>query len=110
VVKDAALASSLEMALQAAGFEAIVHDAAAGLDALPLEVAMTLIVDDTMLAPSPARFIARLRSHPWLGLVVLVTGDADALPAAFEGSDRVAILEMPFLGSDLIAAIRAVWP
>jgi hypothetical protein len=108
VVKDAALASSLEMALQAAGFAALVHDPAAGLANLPLDVAMTLIVEDRVLKPSPAAFVARLRSRPWLGLVVLVTGDADDLRAAFAASDRVTILEMPFLGADLIAAIRAI--
>ena len=110
VVKDAALASSLEMALQAGGFQAIVHDPGRGLANLPLDAAMTLIVEDRVLIPNPAVFVERLRSRPWLGLVVLVAGDASALPAGLVGADRVTILEMPFLGADLIAAIHAVWP
>ena len=89
VVKDTALASSLEMALQAGGFQAVIHDPGRGLADLPLDAAMALIVEDRVLTPNPAAFVTRLRARPWLGLVVLVTGDADPLRSAFEGAERV---------------------
>ncbi|THD64393.1 hypothetical protein [Phenylobacterium sp.] len=110
VVRDQVLAASLELALLAGGLNAVLFDPAQGLAGLPLNIAMTLIVDHQVLTPDPAAFVAGLRARPWDGLVVLVTGDAETLRTAFERSQRVAILEMPFVGADLIGAIRAVWP
>jgi FixJ family two-component response regulator len=110
VVADAALASSLEMALQAAGLTAIIHDPAQGLAALPLDIALTLIVDHRVVKPGPAAFVAALRARPWAGLVILMTGDGDTMRAALGAARRTAVLEMPFVGADLIAAIRAAWP
>ena len=110
VAADAALASSLELALQAAGLTVIVYDPAHGLADLPLDVAMTLIADHRVLTPNPVGFVATLRARHWDGLVIVMTGDGEAQRVAFEGAWRVSILEMPFVGADLIAAIRAVWP
>jgi len=110
VVRDPVLASSLELALLAGGMNALLYDPAQGLDGLPLEIAMTLIVDGQVLKPDPAAFVAGLRARPWDGLVILVTGDGEALQTIFSRSHRIAVLEMPFGGADLIAAIRAVWP
>jgi hypothetical protein len=104
------LAASLELALLAGGLNAFLHDPAQGLDGLPLEIAMMLIVDGAILAPDPAAFVAGLRARPWDGLVMLITGDGETLRTVFARSQRIAVLEMPFVGADLIAAIRAVWP
>jgi hypothetical protein len=110
VVRDQVLAASLELALLAGGMNAFLYDPEQGLDRLPLEIAMTLIVDEQVLAPGPAVFVAGLRARPWDGLIVLVTGDGEALRTVFARSQRIAVLEMPFVGADLIAAIRAAWP
>ena len=110
VVRDDVLAASLELALLAGGLNAFLYDPAQGLDRLPLDIAMTLIVDGQILAPDPAAFVAGLRARPWDGLIVLVTGDGETLRTVFARSQRIAVLEMPFVGADLIAAIRTVWP
>jgi hypothetical protein len=110
VVRDQVLAASLELALLAGGLNAFLFDPAQGLERLPLDIAMTLIVDGEILAPDPAAFVAGLRARPWDGLIVLMTGDGEALRAVFARSQRIAVLEMPFGGADLIAVIRAVWP
>lgn len=110
VVADAALASSLEMALQAAGLTAIIHDPAQGLADLPLDIALTLVADHRLVEPNPAAFVAALRARPWAGLVILMTGDGETMRAALGPAWRTAVLEMPFIGADLIATIRAVWP
>jgi len=110
VVRDRILASSLELALLAGGLNAFLYDPEQGLDRLPLDIAMTLIVDEEILKPDPAAFVAGVRAQPWDGLIVLMTGDGESLQAVFARSQRIAVLEMPFVGADLIAAIRAVWP
>jgi hypothetical protein len=110
VVRNPVLASSLELALLAEGLTPTLHDPDQGLDDLPLDAAMTLVVDGQILAPDPAAFVAGLRARPWDGLVVLITGDGEMLRTVFARSQRIAVLEMPFVGADLIAAIRAVWP
>ena len=99
-----------ELALLAGGMNAFLYDPEQGLARLPLEIAMTLIVEGQILAPDPAAFVAGLRARPWDGLVVLVTGDGETLKTVFARSRRIAVLEMPFVGADLIAAIRTVWP
>jgi hypothetical protein len=108
VVRDPVLASSLELALLAAGLSVIVHDPAPGLDNLPLDRARAMIVEHSLLKPDPATFIATLRARSWLGLVILMTGDEEAF--RFEKADRVTILEMPFQAAALIAAVQAEWP
>jgi len=110
VVRDQDLASSLELALIAGGYNAFIFDPIQGLERLPIDIAMTLIVEDKVLRPDPAAFVSSLRARPWDGLVVLVTGEPRALGPLFNRSDRIAVLEMPFVGADLLAAIRAVWP
>jgi hypothetical protein len=110
VARDQVLAASLELALIAGGLNAVLFDPAQGLERLPLDGAMTLIVDAQVLEPGPGVFVAGLRTRPWDGLVVLMTGDGERLQAAFARSQRIAVLEMPFVGADLIAAIRTVWP
>lgn len=110
VVRDQVLAASLELALLAGGLNAFLYDPAQGLGRLPLEIAMTLIVDEQILKPDLTAFVAGMRARPWDGLLILMTGEGAALQAAFARSHRIAILEMPFVGADLIAAIRAVWP
>ncbi|THD56543.1 hypothetical protein [Phenylobacterium sp.] len=110
VVRDQVLAGSLELALIAGGLNAFLFDPAQGLERLPLDIAMTLIVDAQLLTPDPAVFVAGLRERPWDGLIVLITGDGEALRTVFARSQRIAVLEMPFVGADLIAAIRSVWP
>jgi len=110
VVRDQVLAASLELALLAGGLDAFLFDPAQGLERLPLDFAMTLIVDHEVVAPDPAAFVAGLRARPWDGLVALVTDDGESVRAVFARSQRVAVLEMPFVGADLIGAIRSVWP
>ncbi len=110
VVKNAVLGASLESALQAAGLKVTLHDAATDPETLPLDIAMTLIIDEQVLKPNPAAFVEAVRARPWDGLFVIMTGEAHALRSIFERSRRLAILELPFVGADLIAAIRAVWP
>jgi len=110
VVRDAELAQSLELALLAAGLTASVQEPSVKLDDLPLDLAATLIVDQQLMAPTPPAFLAAMRARPWLGLVILITSDRDALDPALLGARRVTVLEMPFQGADLIAAIRDVWP
>jgi FixJ family two-component response regulator len=110
VARDPALAAALELALQAAGLNAIVYDPAQGLDDLPLDGVAALIADDEVLTPSPAAFVTQLRARPWEGLTILMTGNGEKLRAAFEGSWGIAVLEMPFVGAEMIAAIRAAWP
>jgi hypothetical protein len=105
-VCEPVLASSLELALLASGFTAILHDPAQGLDTLPLDGAAVLILGPHVLKSKPSIFVNRLRARPWGGLVILITGDGEALRQAFKGAPRVAVLEMPFVGADLIAAIR----
>jgi hypothetical protein len=109
-VGDADLAASLELALLAGGLNAFLFDPAQGLDRMPLDIAMTLIVNPDILPPAPWTFASELRRRPWDGLIVLITGDAARLHGAFDQADRVAVLEMPFVGADLINAIRRVWP
>ena len=109
VVGDPVLAASLELALLAGGLNAFIYDPAQGLDRLPLDIAMTLIVNASLLTPDPATFVSGLRECAWDGLVILMTGDAASLEAAFQRSHRVVLLEMPFVGADLIAVIREAW-
>lgn len=106
-VCEPVLASSLELALLASGYSAILHDPALGLDALPLADAAVLILGPHVLKSDPLVFIDGLRGRPWLGLVILITGDGEILRRVFARTERVAVLEMPFVGADLIAAIRA---
>jgi hypothetical protein len=108
VVEDRVLASSLELALLAAGIAPILHDPVQGLDELPLFNATTLIVGPSVLPSMPPAFVRGLRARPWDGLVILITDDGQPLLAAFESVHRVTVLEMPFVGADLIAAIRAM--
>jgi DNA-binding response OmpR family regulator len=110
VARDAALAASLELTLLAAGLPVALHDPAQGLESLPLEGATILIVEQQMLKPDAPSFIAALRTQLWDGLVILITGDETTLRGVFESAYRVTVLEMPFQGADLIAAIRAEWP
>jgi DNA-binding response OmpR family regulator len=110
VVRDPDLAASLELALLAGGLNAVLFDVAQDLERLPLDIAMTLIVEAQLLKPDPAAFVAGLRARPWDGLIILMTGDGEGLRTALVRSHRVTVLEMPFVGKDLIAAIRAVWP
>jgi len=110
VVRDQVLAASLELALLASGLDAFLFDPGQDLECIPLDIAMTLIVDHEVLTPDPAAFVAGLRARPWDGLVVLVTGDGETLRTVFARSQRVAVLEMPFVGADLIGAIRSAWP
>jgi hypothetical protein len=110
VARDAALASSLELTLLAAGLPVALHDPAEGLENLALEGATILIVEQHVLKPDAPSFIAALRTRLWSGLVILITGDATPLRGLFEAAYRVTVLEMPFQGADLIAAIRAEWP
>ena len=105
-VCEPVLASSLELALLASGFSAILYDPAQGLDGLPLEGAAVLILGPNVLKSDPSAFIDGLRARPWGGLVILITGDEETLRQAFARRERVAVLEMPFVGADLIAAIR----
>jgi hypothetical protein len=104
-VCEPVLASSLELALLAGGFSAILHDPAQGLEDLPLEGVAVLILDPRVLKSNPL-IIDGLRARPWRGLAILITGDGEPLRRAFERVERVAVLEMPFVGADLIAAIR----
>jgi FixJ family two-component response regulator len=110
VVRDAVLAQALELALLAAGLTASVQEPSVTLDDLPLGQAATLIVDQQLMTPSPLAFLAALRARPWLGLVILITGDRAALDPVLLSAHRVTVLEMPFQGADLIAAVRAAWP
>jgi FixJ family two-component response regulator len=110
VARDAALASSLELTLLAAGLPVALHDPAQGLESLALDRASILIVEEQVLKPDAPSFIAALRTRLWSGLVILITGDATLLRGVFEAAYRVTVLEMPFQGADLIAAIRAEWP
>jgi len=110
VVRDPVLAASLELALVAGGLNAFLFDAGQGLDRLPMSIAMTLIIDDRLAKPDPATFAAGLRARPWDGLIVLITDDSEVMEEAFRRSERIAVLEMPFISADLIAVIRAVWP
>ena len=105
-VCEQVLASSLELALLASGFSAILYDPEQGLDGLPLEGAAVLILGPHVLKSDPSAFIAGLRARPWGGLVILITGDGETLRQALAQTERVAVLEMPFGGADLIAAIR----
>jgi DNA-binding response OmpR family regulator len=110
VARDAALASSLELTLLAAGLPVTLHDPAKGLERLALEGATILIVEQQVLKPDAPSFVAALRARLWSGLVILITGDEAPLREVFAAAYRVSVLEMPFQGADLIAAIRAEWP
>jgi DNA-binding response OmpR family regulator len=110
VARDAALASSLELTLLAAGLPVTLHDPAQGLESLALDGATILIVEQHVLKPDAPAFIAALRARLWSGLVILITGDEATLRDVFAAAHRVTVLEMPFQGADLIAAIRAEWP
>ena len=109
VVRDPDLAGSLELALFADGFTGIIHDPADGLDDLPVHCAAALVIDQGLVAPDPTAFIASLRSRPWDGLIILVASDGEAL-RGLARAPGVVILQMPFVASDLTAAIRAVRP
>src|SRR4051794_9728344 len=110
VVRDPVLASSLELALLAGGLTPLVRAPTEAIDELPLDAAMTLIIDERLMQPDPAAYVRALRARPWLGLVILISGDRAALDPALAKIRRVTILEMPFQGADLIAAVRATWP
>ncbi len=100
------LASSLELSLLASGFRAILHGPARGLDGLPLDGAAVLILGPRALKSNPLIFVDGLRARSWRGLVILITDDGETLRRVFGRADRVTVLEMPFVGADLIAAIR----
>lgn len=105
-VCDPVLASSLELTLVAGGLATIVHDVALGLDDLPLDEARVLIVGPQVLEGNPLIFVDRLRSRAWSGRVILLTGDGDKLRRAFVEADGVDVLEMPFVGADLLAVVQ----
>jgi hypothetical protein len=109
-VRDMALASSLELALLAGGFAPRLHDPEGGLEGLALEGVGALIVGPQVLNERAGAFIEGLRARPWDGLVVLITGDGEKLRDAVAACERVAVLEMPFVGADLIAVVHAAWP
>jgi hypothetical protein len=65
-----------------------------------------LILGPHVLKSDPLDFVEALRARPWRGLVILITGDGETLRRVVERAERVAVLEMPFVGADLIATIR----
>src|ERR1700712_849496 len=89
VVRDAILASSLELALQAGGVTPVLYDPAQALDDLPLEGARTLIFGPHVLNGHARRFLEQLRARPWDGLVILITGDGESLRGALATDDRL---------------------
>ncbi len=105
-VRESVLASSLELTLLASGFGAILYDPAQGLDGLPLATAAVLILGPGVLKSNPLIFVDGLRARSWRGLVILITDDGETLRRVFGRADRVTVLEMPFVGADLIGAIR----
>jgi len=107
VVRDAALASSLELALLSAGFEPILFGPEPGLECLPLQRAASLIIDQPLLGSRTAVFVAALRARAWRGRVILLTDDSETLRRGLASADRVTLLEMPFQAATLIAALLA---
>lgn len=110
VIKDAILASSLELALLAAGVTPVLHEATVSLDDPQLVAVATLIVGPCELAARPVALVRALRARQWDGLVILITGEGDRLRTALQGAVRVTVLEMPFGAAELVAAIHAAWP
>jgi hypothetical protein len=110
VVQDAVLASSLELALLAAGLAPVVCEPPEDPARLPLETAAVLILGPCRRADELVAFVSAARAGGWRGLVVLIAGDGGKLRAAFRGAERVAVLEMPFVAADLLAAIRVGRP
>ncbi|HEY1928544.1 MAG TPA: hypothetical protein VGG92_13840 [Caulobacteraceae bacterium] len=106
VVQDPVLASSLELALLAAGVTPVLCDANQEVDSLPLSDATILIVGPKALAAGATDFVDTVRTCGWVGLIILITGDCRKLRGVFKGAYRVAVLEMPFVAADLIAAIK----
>ncbi|HEY3949315.1 hypothetical protein [Phenylobacterium sp.] len=107
VLADAAIASSLEIALLAAGLAPTLFEPEESLDRLPVDAAAVLIVDPAARAQEPLALVEELRSRDWPGLTVLITGDRRSLLGVIGHASRIAILEMPFVAADLIAAISS---
>jgi len=107
LVKDAALASSLEAVLVADGLRVIVQDPQSPLQALPLAEGRLLVSEHRMLPFHLAEFLTAVGARSWGGLVILLTDDRARLVGSVEGLDGVTILEMPFVGTDLIDVIRS---
>jgi hypothetical protein len=107
LVRDAALASSLELALFAAGVTPSLFPLTEPVERLPLEGVGTAIIGPCPPSDGLELIVKALRARSWDGLIVLITGDPAKLGPGLCDAPGVAVLEMPFVGADLVAVIRA---
>jgi hypothetical protein len=103
---DEALANALELIVQAARRNVILHNTSLGLEAMPLDGADVLIIDQRVLGSDPSALRDLLASRFWLGRLVLLTEDGAAGREALDAWARATVLEMPFVGDDLIRALE----
>lgn len=104
IVRDDAVASSLELTLQACGAEVAVHHPSVYLTSLSLTETGILIVDLSLLPSDAVASIASLRHQGWRGLAILLSEDrAAAAPLVVD--DCTVVLEKPFSGVDLVKIV-----
>jgi hypothetical protein len=105
VVMDGALASSLELMLEACDVAANTHDPRLGLSPLPLETDDHLLADFELFR-DPSLFLLELRATGWLGAAILMT--ERALDETWSRPGRCWTIEKPFGSADLLAILHEI--
>lgn len=104
IVRDPALAISLEFTLQACGLRVAVCDPSTDLNSVP---PTALLVVDRALLPLKAKAANASLQQVAPGRAIVLTEDgargAEQLPI----SEHLAVVEMPFSSADLIAILAA---
>ncbi len=108
VEDDSAVTQLLETALEARGAEVTIATTSAALtaalDADPFDAAL---IDLSPIKDDAAGAITRLRARHPLAAVILVTGNADALPVTL-GAETVELVRKPFEIREVLAVLARV--
>ena len=105
-VADGALATALEIVLQACGITPLIHPHPESLSQLQLNHRSLLIVDHDLLPSHPREFVAGLRAGGYDGAVVLLSEGLTPKPYEFRPADNVTVLTKPFVGAALAKIIE----
>ena len=108
VEDDESMRQATERLLNASGFATAVYGSAEELLAVgPAECDACVVSDLKLPALSGLGLLAELRTRGWMRPLILITAhDSPGTRKEAERSGVAAYLAKPFLGSELVAAIR----
>jgi FixJ family two-component response regulator len=108
VEDDDSMRKAIERLLNAAGISTAVYSSAEELLAVGPGVGDACVISDMKLpGMSGLELLAQLRARSWKGPLILITAhDSPTLRKAAEQGGAASYLTKPFVGSDLIAAIK----